>query len=728
MNNDIKNKRPSAQDDDIISLSEIIAIIMDGKWWIAGSTIIFAICALAYLWIATPIYRADALIQVESQKSPLGALVDIEGALGSNAESVTEVEVIRSRFVLGKVVTSEKLDIVVEPNYFPVIGKAVARRFSPEPGIPFNSPLAGMSSYAWGGEKIRIERFDVPEQFKGRPHTLTTTGPDTYRLEWDGFPVLEGRTGESASSEDGSIRLFISDLQARPGTTFNLTREPAISAIESLSQRLSVSERGRNTGVLSLALTGSNPAGNQRVLNAISNRYLRQNVERVSAEAQNSLQFLESQLPSVKDQLELAENRLNQYRLANQTVDLTLETQAVLDQAVQIDAQIAHLDIQLEQMGMRYTGNHPVIQELQSQRDFLVNRKNEFLEQTEGLPETQQEVMRLARDVEVATQVYTELLNKSQELNIVKASAVGNVRILDHAMSALQPIAPKKALIAVLATLLGGMLGTGLVFVRQMLRQGVKTPEELEAKTGLSVYASIPESSQQNILERNAKKQGGSYLLAHTAPQDLSIESLRSLRTNLVFALMEAPDNRIIITGPAPNIGKSFVSANLGALLAEAGQKVLVIDADMRKGHLHKQFNLPKENGLAECIVGKLPLAQARHSINDKLDVVTTGKYPPNPSELLMTPACRELLEQASNEYDVVLIDTPPILAVTDAAILGKQCGTTFMVARAEVNPAREVAYAAERLEQSGITVSGCVLNGVIQKSGQYGYYQYSYT
>lgn len=735
MNKDSQdNRRPSVQNDDIISLSEIIGIVLTGKWWIAGITVAFAVFALGYLWVATPEYRADALVQVESQKSPLGSLVDIEGAFGGESSSETEVEVIRSRFVLGKVVLSRQLNVRAEPDYFPVFGRAIARRFRPdiETNETLNSPFPGLGGYAWGGEKIRIERFEVPATREGQPYVLVAGERGAYRLErGDGISVFEGRVGEPAVSGDEQTRLFLSKLEARAGTRFNLVRQPMIIAIQQLSSRLSVSERGRKTGVLTLALTGANSNENKRVLEAVAQRYLRQNVERVSAEAQNSLVFLEEQLPVVKDKLELAENRLNHYRLENQTVDLTLETQAVLDQAVKIDTELAQIDIQLQQMGMRYTASHPVMQELQSRRNFMQKRKEKFLTETEGLPETQQDVMRLARDVEVSTQVYTELLSKAQELNIVKASAVGNVRILDHAMSAILPIKPKKALIAVLATLLGGMLGCGVVFVREMLSQGVKTPEEIEAKTGLSVYASVLQSEQQVLLENNARKQGGSFLLAQAAPGDLAIESLRSLRTNLVFALMEAKDNRIMITGPSPGVGKSFVSANLAVLLAEVGQKVLVIDADLRKGHLHKLYGFKKGVGLAECIVGKASVEETVHKVSDTLHVLATGHYPPNPSELLMTPAYRTLLEQASEQYDVVLIDTPPILAVTDAAIVGKQCGTTFMVVRAEVNPVREVDYAANRLQQSGINVSGCVLNCVTRKSaryGSYGYYQYSYS
>ena len=284
--------------DDIISLSEIVGIILNGKWWIASATGIFMLASLAYLWLATPVHRADALIQVESQKSPLGSLVDMGEAFAGESAAVTEIEVIRSRFILGRVAETEKLNIVAEPDYFPVLGKAVARRFTPGTDQAFNSPLLGMSGYAWGGESIAIERFKVPTE--GESYTLVAGESGKYLLTLNGQKVLEGRVGESATSSARDVRLFISKLEARPGTRFNLAKLPMIRAIGGLSSRLSVSEKGRNTGILSLAITGPDKQANKRHLNAIAQRYLRQNVERVSAEAQNSLVFLEAQLPDVR--------------------------------------------------------------------------------------------------------------------------------------------------------------------------------------------------------------------------------------------------------------------------------------------------------------------------------------------------------------------------------------------------------------------------------------------
>jgi len=346
-------------------------------------------------------------------------------------------------------------------------------------------------------------------------------------------------------------------------------------------------------------------------------------------------------------------------------------------------------------------------------------------------------VLRLTRDVQVGQEIYLQLLNKVQELNILKAGTVGNVRIIDHAAVQIKPVKPKKPLLVVIATLLGGMLSVALVLARAALHKGIESPEELE-QLGMNVYAAIPlsewqqEQEKKQLQQKKGRATKQQQLLSIHNPADLSIEALRSLRTSLHFAMLEAGNKVLMITGPSPGIGKSFVSANLGAVVAQSGQKVLIIDADLRKGHLQRFFRKQSEQGLSDYLAGKLDLAQLVTSTDqDGLDFVARGMVPPNPSELLMHPRFAALLEWASEHYDLVLVDTPPVLAVTDAAIVGRLAGTTLLLARYGINAAKEVEVTQRRLEQNGIEVKGVILNAMQRKAssyyGNYGYYQYSY-
>ena len=357
--------------------------------------------------------------------------------------------------------------------------------------------------------------------------------------------------------------------------------------------------------------------------------------------------------------------------------------------------------------------------------------------QVEGLPTTQQELLSLTRDLKVSTEIYTQLLNKSQELDVMRAGTVGNVRLIDTADVDLRnPVKPKSALIILIATLLGAFIAICWVLFRKALNSGVENPDDIE-KLGLPVYASIPFSSLQKV--EDEKSVGGrgtrnTTLLASSHPTDLAIEGLRSLRTSLHFAMLEANNNRLMISGPSPKVGKSFVSSNLAAVIAQSGQRVLLVDVDMRKGYIHKMFGIPVENGLSDVLAKSCDLDTAIHKTEvENLDVIVRGKIPPNPSELLMHKNFSDFLEQVSARYDQVILDTPPFLAVTDAAIVGRQSGTNLIVTRFELNPAREIELTMRRFAQNGIELKGAIFNGVEKRAsakygyGAYGYYNYEY-
>ena len=247
------------------------------------------------------------------------------------------------------------------------------------------------------------------------------------------------------------------------------------------------------------------------------------------------------------------------------------------------------------------------------------------------------------------------------------------------------------------------------------------------------MYASIPFSKDQEMLERKGKTLQGSQLLAATNPADLSIEALRSLRTSLHFAMMEAKNNILMISGPSPGVGKSFVSANLAAIIAQAGQKVLLVDGDMRKGYLHKLVERAPEPGLSGLLVHTHTLADVINKTEvEGLHFIGRGSIPPNPSELLMHANFQALLDQLSKLYDLVIVDTPPILAVTDAALVGRLAGTSLIVTRFGLNPVKEIELTLQRFRHNGIESKGAIFNAVERKAaaygyGNYGYYQYEY-
>lgn len=706
----------AAVENDEIDLGRLLGYLIDGRWWIVTITALFMVLGVAYALLATPVFKANALLQVEKKDSGAALLGDMADVLGGEQpDAAAEIELLTSRMVLGRTVQELHLDTVVTPDFFPLIGRGMSRLM----GHPY--------------PKMAVSRFEVAPELVGVPLTLTLGEDKHFTLEVEGR-VLEGQVGKLLEQND--VTLLLSDVAAQDGQVFTLLKQPVLDVIAELKSGLQVSEKGKNTGIISLALEGEDKGRIRAVLDNISQNYLQQNVVRKTEEVQKSLDFLQVHLPQVKDELNRSEERLNVYRQQNESVDLSLEAKAALDTMVGLEKQLNELTFREAELQQLYTRQHPAYIALMEKRQTLMNTKNTINKSIKRLPKTQQEILRLTRDVQVGQEIFVQLLNKQQELNIMKASTIGNVRIIDDAAVETRAVKPKKPLIVVLATLLGGMLSVGLILVRAAFHRGVESPEQLE-EMGLSVYATIPYSEEQAKIEQHQKKRRQAMplneaLLAARNPADLAMESLRSLRTSLHFAMMEAKNNIVMISGPGPGLGKTFVSTNFAATLAMGGKKVLVIDADLRKGYMQKVMGQEMGAGLSAYLGGQTEMMQVISKTGfDGLDFVCRGAVPPNPSELLMQPRFKALLDWASEHYDFVIVDSSPILMVTDAAIVGQHVGASLLVARFAQTTVKEVEVAIRRFEQNGVVIKGILLNAVEKKAssyyGNYGYYQYSY-
>ncbi|MCG9674500.1 polysaccharide biosynthesis tyrosine autokinase [Vibrio chagasii] len=713
--------QPSHTDNsDEIDLGKLLGILLDAKWLIMLTTFIFAVLGIAFALLSTPVYKADALIQIEEKSS--GGISSMVGDMGElfsqESSATTEVEIIKSRMILGETVDKFNLTTVTAPIYAPIVGKGFAR-------------LTGDINH------IAVSRFTLPSYASDYSHTIQILDAEqgTYQLVRDDERViLQGQVGEFATADDYS--LFVAGFESHNGFEFSIVEQSRLEAIEWLKKSLSLFEQGKQTGILKLSFEGENKQQITEILNHISQIYFLQNVKRNSAEAEKSLEFLESHLPGIKSELTSYEDTLNNYRQKNESIDLGLEAQSTLKVMVELEAQLNELTFKESEISQRFTKDHPAYKSLLDKRKTLLLEKDRLNKQVQKLPKTQREVLRMTRDVEVNQQIYIQLLNKVQELSIIKAGTVGNVRILDDAQAYKLAVKPKKPLIVLLATLLGGMLSVVFVLVKAAFHRGVESPDQIE-QIGLPVYAAVPKSDLQIELTNRFKSKkvqtkGAQALLAESNPADLSVEALRGLRTSLHFAMLEAKNNVLMISGPAPGIGKSFISTNFAAVAAKTGQKVLIIDADMRKGYLQQSFGVKWDNGLSDVLSNKQEFAQSiKATPVDNLDILTRGQVPPNPSELLMHPRFAELMEWASKQYDLVIVDTPPVLAVTDPSIVGAFAGTTLMVARYGQNTIKEIDVARNRFEQSGIEVKGVIFNAIEKKASSsygYGYYNYAYS
>ena len=734
-----KQMEPRVPKDDEIDLRELLGVLIDRKWWIIASTAIFFVLGVTYALLAPPIYQAQAMVQVESKVPSIPGLADLASLGGSGSTAATtEVALLTSRSVIGTAVDQLNLEVQVEPRRLPILGGFFARRFTPEAVGEVAPAKFGLSRYGWGGEELVVHRLDVPMQMIDSPLTLEVgDSAGSYVLYDDGgVELLRGKVGEPA--QGGGVALELASLHANPGTRFELTKLRRLDVLASLQEDIKATEQGKESGILLLTYEDKDPLRGQALVQHVADAYVRQNVDRSSAEAASQLQFVKDQLPTIRREVEQAQAAMTAYQSRANSVDITMQTKGLLEQEVAVEASIQQLRLKQAEMDRSFTREHPAYRALLSQISSLEARKAGFQREVGNLPDTQQELLRLTRDLQVSNELYTALLNQAQQLDVARAGAVGNVRIVDPAVVDIaNPVKPRKALIVLIATLLGAILAMAFVFLQRMLNPGIEDPADIE-ELGLPIYAAIP-LSVSSAMPRLRKGKHGTrviadgrqHLLAITDPADPAVEALRSLRTSLHFAMLEAKNNILAISGPRPGVGKTFVSSNLAAVIAQAGQRVLVIDADMRKGTLHKLLGISQQNGLSDVLGGKLAPEAAIHPLPglENMHYMVRGDVPPNPAELLMHPRFKQLLESLAQQYDLVIVDTPPILAVTDAALVSTHAASTLLVTRFGVNQAKEILLTMQRFEQNGVQVKGAIFNAVEKRATgyySYGYYEYA--
>jgi len=690
---------------DTITLLEALGILWKNKWTLVFCIVLGAVVGgVIGMWIR-PQFTSDILLQVNVKggNKATKAMGEMGALLDMSSPADAEIELIKSRMVLDFVAAEEHL------------------AFNATPVDPVNRLLHREG-------RMDIEELSIPSIARGERWMAMATGPNTYAVYTpEESKLVEGKVGDRlvASYAGDSLIICVKLMRAAEGEEFRLVQRNPLAAVRGLARALNVTEKGKQTGIISVKYSHRYADRAASILNSIAKTYLRQNVEMRSAEAQKTLEFLEAQLPGVKSKLDSAEKILADYRHKIGSVDMTGETKAHLDKEVTLQREILALE-QERQAAMRlFKEEHPNVRTIVKQQDKLRGELARLKKAAETMPLTQQEVLRLQEEVAVNSEVYTNMLNNIQQLRVVRAGEVGNVRIVDYAQ--IEPIQskPKKFNIFVCSIAAFLMLGIIFVFLKRMLRNGVRSSLEVERATDMSVFAKIPQSSNSMLKGRGHLRRGKPFVL--TNPDDPVSESFRSLQTALDFSLGEA-SKVVMITGLIPGVGKSFVSLNLASLFAESGKKVLLIDADMRLGMLRGRSDF----GLAEVLSGKATLDTAIvNQEGSNLFVMGAGKALNAACELLRGEGLAKLVAEARTKFDYVFIDTPPLSLVTDAELVYPIADFGLYVLHYGKHSIDEIKESIDKLRRYAQKPGAFVMNHCEHESGHYGYgygyYRYGY-
>jgi tyrosine-protein kinase Etk/Wzc len=740
-----ENRYTDMSGPDRAHLSDYLRTIVRGWRTILMVTLIALALGCAYAFLVPPTYRADVLFHVEDRTANLGtngtanangkdALSSLTGMFDTRPSTPAEIELLMSRLVTEETVRTLHLDITATPRYFPVIGAKIAGLVNGQWGFRLPS-FINLSGFAWGDEAIAVSRFDTSKELYDTTFTLIAGTEGTYILrDRNGSAILSGKVGETLQTDtvDGPITLHVDKLVGAPGARFELSRASTLSTVGRLQKALMVQETAPQSGVIRASLEGSDSALTAAIVNSMAREFLRRDLESRSADSDHMLAFLEQQLPAARKALDDAEQRYNKFRSTHATVDLGEESRLLLEQVVDNKTRLLDLQQQRAQMLERFTPSHPAVAALDAQIASLQSVQASMNRSVAVMPDTEQTALGLLRDVHVSTEQYTNLLNSAQQLRMAKAGQMGGVRVMDFAEAPDDPVRPKRAQ-AILIALGGGLaLGIFLTFFKRAIHGGIERPDELEAILGVPVFGIVPRSQTQLRLQQSvAQRRRGLHVLAQQSPEDLAVEGVRNLRTSLQLSLDHAANNVVMITGSRPDTGKSFLSVNLATLVASANKRVLIIDGDMRRGDVHSHFGVAHQPGLSDVLSGGDLRAMIQRNVLPGLDILAKGSLPTHPAELLMSKRFETMLDELKARYDLVIVDTPPVLAVTDSTLIGKYAGTTLLVVRHGLHPLNEIVETAKRLRNGGVGLRGVMLTDVPQEAAflgsgyQGGYYGY---
>jgi tyrosine-protein kinase Etk/Wzc len=707
-------------------LSAYSDILLDHKWLIGGIIALALLVGIVYVSLATPIYRANLLIQIEdSAPDSKSFLNETTGLFEVKTPLTGEIQVLGSRMVLNPAADQADLQVSAQPRYLPAIGAWLSRHTA---GL--STPILG--GYVTGAERIDVTRFQVPPSLEDTgPFIVTTQGGGRYTVRHEMLEApLNGMLGQPLryTLSDGVLDIQLKQLAGMPGAQFTVFVSSRDRAIEQLQGRLQLAEQGRQSNVIGVSLDDSSRVRLARILDAIGDQYVKQNMARKSAEAEKTLAFLDAQLPTFENQLKSSEDAFARFRNQNGTIAFDEEAKVWLKRTADLQSTLLDLQQKRREAEPTFSDQSNKVQTLDKQIGAVQGELGSINARIASMPNIQRDALRLEREVRVNSALYQSMQNNALQMRLLKEGKIGNVRLLDKAAVSKVPVKPQKFLVLAFALMMGILVGPAIALLRARSKPGVHNPTEVEARTGLEVYAVVPYSSEQLLLDHGVNKATAGNVLADIYPHSHPVETLRGLRVGLKIAMGAATNNRILITGGTSGIGKSFIASNFALLLAQTGKRVLLINADLRKREPQGTFGLKQESGLTELLAGKLNTQQAVHAhVRPNLDVLTTGKLPKMPADLLESNAFALALDMLSARYDHVVIDTAPVLVASDATAVAPACGVVLLVAHAEKTQLGDLHESMRRLGQAGVQVDGVLFNGMNFSRRYSGHHEYRY-
>lgn len=657
------------------------------------------LATLAFLWLAASVWKADTLIQFDPH-TPISTLIGAEsGKPDRSPERPSlegQMEVLRSRALLQPVIAAVGADIEV--------GRALA----------------------WGRVPIGhrhgvvVERLDLPPALRGQGLTLKVEQGRWQLHDADDTLLATGEVGVAVTAlADGEpSQIHVAAAGPRP-VHLRIAQAVPAKAYEKVLERLRVFEPGKDSGVIRLSYEDTVPERAPRLLNGLVEAFLEQDVVRRKEAALQALGFLQDQLPALKRRVELDEDALASYRQKEQTIPGPAESETLLRQRAELSRDLTLLTTRADQLGARLTPQHPELMAVREQQATVERALRRLEASIQRRPGQMRDIVRLERETQIGSQMYTAALAQSQQLRLAVASRLSDARQLDPAVPPVEPERPRFAATLGIGLALATLAALGCALLMQVTRSTVLDADDVDARLGLRTLAHVPESRAERLLAsgrlpfHRPQETGMHAMLTRAAPHDAAVEALRAMQLSVRMHQVDGRSQVVMVTAPTAGCGASFIASNLAASVADAGLRVLLVEADLAAGQIHRYAGMDRNAaGLAEVMSG-------RQSLDDVLrgqaalgfDVILPGVDQASEAGLLQRPRLRELLQELRQRYDTIVLHAAPTqrtgdalaaALLADAAVLVVHTGTTSVV---------DIQNAVRVLERAATPLQGLVLN-----------------
>ena len=729
-----------------INLQDYLRVILKHRWTILTVFAVIFVSVTIFTFTATPIYRATARLIIEKDDPKVVSIQEVMSVDSSGLDYYqTQYKIIESRSVAREVIRRLKLNENEE--------------FVPKPKDTFldNIRQSIADGVTFVGSLLKTEKPQKPTDPKAEiedESPLVTAFIGRVKVA----PIRNSRLVDIGfEAKDPALSAKIANTLSRSYIDLNL--ETKLKATQDAMAWLNSRIEDERKKVDQAEQTLLRYKEKHNIITDFS-----KDVETVTAQ---KLAALNSQVIDAEVMRVEAETRYRQAVELERTPEMLDSIPEVLNN--ELVRQIKTMEVELQkkqsELSKKYGANHPQLVAIRNEQETLQARKAEevkrvvnslfngfkvaqareqslkaSLNRQKGesftLNEKAIDYSVLKREAESTKEMYDLVIKRFKETSMTENIRTGNIRVVDVAEIPRSPISPKKTQNMLLGLIVGLALGIGLAFFLEYLDNTVKTPDDIKERLKIPYLGPVPvlamaatdnlggKPGNPGTRERKPEED----LIVINSPKSTASESYRGLRTSILFSAADAPPRTILVTSAAPFEGKTITSANIAVAMAQAGNKILLIDCDMRRPRMHRVFNVPRDRGLSNILAGTCGIDDAIiHTTIPGVDIIPSGPVPPNPSEMLGSQSMFKIIEILRGQYDRIIIDSPPITAVTDSVIISRWVDGVLLVVRVGETHREIIKNGIGLLQSANAHILGAILNGVDMGRDSYYYYQYYY-